>query len=51
MLSKLKGYLEKTGWDEYSSRGDIYLEILYTSIIILSAVIGLLLLFTLYEVF
>jgi len=48
MFSKFQRYMEKTDWDEFSSRGDLYLEILYASVIILSAVVGLLLLFTLY---
>ena len=48
MFSKFQRYLEKIDWDEYTSRGDFYLAILYTSVIILSAVVGILCLCTLY---
>lgn len=50
MFSKIQRYLEKTDWEEYSSRGDFYLEIFYTGVIILSAVVALFYLFILYDV-
>jgi len=48
MFPKFQHYLEKTDWDEYSSRGDSCLEIFYAGIIILSVVVVGLCLFPLY---
>ncbi|MBN2568347.1 MAG: hypothetical protein JXB42_02835 [Deltaproteobacteria bacterium] len=48
MFPKFRNYLEQTDWDEYSSRGDSYLEIFYAGIIILSVVVVGLCLFPLY---
>jgi len=39
MFTRFQRYMEKTDWDEYTSRGDSYLEIFYTGVIILSVVV------------
>ncbi len=35
MIFKFKHYIEDTDWDEYSSQGDAYLEVFFSSVIIL----------------
>jgi hypothetical protein len=48
MFPKFQRYLEDSDWEEYSSRGDSYLEIVYTGVIILSVVVAGLCLFPQY---
>lgn len=48
MFPKFQHYLENTDWDEYSSRGDSYLEIVYAGVIILSILVAGLCLFPQY---
>jgi len=48
MFPRFRRYLEQTDWDEYSARGDSYLEIFYIGVIILSVVVVALCLFPQY---